>query len=620
MKMVMIMTEVFQFLIKQSISISYVIIFVMIVRFILKRFPKKYAYALWIIVAIPLLIPWHIESEFTLHPKMETTMTEMLIAPSIAKDTEDSTDMVNNNRKPVDETMPYITKKAQEEPLWKIISIYIWAIGILTLFIKNGMAYVHLKKRLASSIVREPGIYQSDVSGTPFVFGILHPAIYLPADISDQEAKYIILHEQMHIKRKDYLMKIFAYCLTVMYWFHPLVWLAYILMGKDMEMSCDEAVINKYQIQKKAYAQTLLSFACEKSQIQNSVVCFGEGNIKERIKNVLKLKKMKVWLSIVLIFIIIAIGIGLWTTPKQKDKQWTRQDEHYVSDIYQERMTPFDQWVSKLDYGDTFSYEHCELSDKDGMGQQQLLITMNTTQDLSYEHFFTLQEEGLKQNAAAILALQQPVHQVIYHLKHDNQELMKIYTKNSEDIELEDVDTYQKIYDEELQAMNQKLTEQELQQQKELFQSLSAFVPEKYLAQMNTAKIETVDNVKFYMFGNYASTQDKNGSYMYRYNIQIHSNDMEIKHFVFKNYEISSESTGNKLSDQQAQQLVDNFVKTYRKDASQLSFQKEAISTQHIYDPGHVESWVAHPKQDVTFVIMVDVDKGQIIEASFERE
>ena len=122
------------------------------------------------------------------------------------------------------------------------------------------------------------------------------------------------------------------------------------------------------------------------------------------------------------------------------------------------------------------------------------------------------------------------------------------------------------------------------------------------------------------MFGNYASTQDKNGSYTYRYSIQIHSNDMGIKHFVFKNYEISSESTGNKLSDQQAQQLVDDFVKTYRKDAAQLSFQKEAIPTQHIYDPGHVESWVAHPKQDVTFVIMVDVDKGQIIEASFERE
>ena len=118
MKMVMIMTEVFQFLIKQSISISYVIIFVMIVRFILKRFPKKYAYALWIIVAIPLLIPWHIESEFTLHPKMETTMTEMLIAPSIAKDTEDSTYMVSDDKKSVDETMPYITKEAQEEPLW----------------------------------------------------------------------------------------------------------------------------------------------------------------------------------------------------------------------------------------------------------------------------------------------------------------------------------------------------------------------------------------------------------------------------------------------------------------------------------------------------------------------
>ena len=101
MQMVMIMTEVFQFLIKQSISISYIIIFVMIVRFLLKRFPKKYAYALWMIVAIPLLIPWHVESEFTLHPKMETTMTQTLIASSIPKDTEDSMNIENDDIKPV---------------------------------------------------------------------------------------------------------------------------------------------------------------------------------------------------------------------------------------------------------------------------------------------------------------------------------------------------------------------------------------------------------------------------------------------------------------------------------------------------------------------------------------
>lgn len=618
--MVMIMTEVFQFLIKQSISISYIIIFVIIVRFLFKRFPKKYAYALWIIVAIPLLIPWHIESEFTLHPKMETTMTQVLMTPSIPKDTQDYTNIEDNDSNSVDETMPYITKKAQEEPLWEVICVYIWISGILALFIKNIIAYVHLKKRLDSSIMQESGIYRSDVSGTPFVFGILHPAIYLPMDIQDEEVEFVILHEQMHIIRNDHLIKLFAYCLAVMYWFHPLVWLAYILMGKDMEMSCDEAVIHKYQIQKKAYAQTLLSFASEKSQIQNSVVCFGEGNIKARIKNVLAYKKMKVWLSIVLVLLIIVIGIGLWTAPKQKDKQWTRQDEHYLSDIYQERATPLEQWVSKLDYGDTFSYDHCELSDKDGNGQQQLLITMNTTQDLSYENYFTLQEEGLKQNAAALLALKEPVYQVFYHLKHDDQELMKIYTRNSEDMEMNDFDTYQKIYDGEVQAMNQHLTKQELQQQKELFQSLSAFVPEKYLTQMNTARIETVDNVKFYLFGNYASTQDKNGSYTYRYNIQIHSNDMEIKQYVFRDYKISSEFTGNKLSDQQAQQLVDDFVKTYRKDAAQLSFRKEAIPTQHIYDPGHVESWVAHSKEDVAFVIMVDLDKGQIIEASFGRE
>lgn len=123
--MVMIMTEVFQFLIKQSVSISYIIIFVIIVRFLLKRFPKKYAYALWIIVAIPLLIPWHIESEFTLHPKIETTMTQMIIAPSIPKDTQEYTNIEENDRNSVDETMPYITKKAQEEPLWEVICVSI---------------------------------------------------------------------------------------------------------------------------------------------------------------------------------------------------------------------------------------------------------------------------------------------------------------------------------------------------------------------------------------------------------------------------------------------------------------------------------------------------------------
>lgn len=157
-------------------------------------------------------------------------------------------------------------------------------------------------------------IYEMNNLETPFVFGFIKPKIYIPANLSTEESKYIILHEQVHINRKDHIIKIIGFAIVTIHWFNPLVWIAFVLMNRDMEFSCDEKVL-KLADDKKLYATTLVSLATEKKIVHYGPVTFSAGDVKKRVENILNYKKPKIWVTIISVCIACFIVFGLMTNP-----------------------------------------------------------------------------------------------------------------------------------------------------------------------------------------------------------------------------------------------------------------------------------------------------------------
>ena len=217
-------------------------------------------------------------------------------------------------------SLPDSSVVASANPLqiYMLIASCIWITGIVALLIYSLVSVVRLKKRLKEAQLIEGNILEASNIKTPFVLGILKPKIYLPAGLNNHERTYIILHEQTHIRRKDHLTKIIAFIISSIHWFNPLAWIAFVLMSKDMELSCDEHVLKEMKEDvKKPYANSLLSLAVGGHIIDGSPLAFGEVNVKGSIKNVLNYKKPSFWMVVVSIIALIIISIALITNPKQ---------------------------------------------------------------------------------------------------------------------------------------------------------------------------------------------------------------------------------------------------------------------------------------------------------------
>ncbi len=176
---------------------------------------------------------------------------------------------------------------------------------------------INLKKKLVGSTPLVDNIYIADHIKNPFVIGVILHKIYLPSNISDIEKEYILAHEKHHIKRLDHITRILGFIALMLHWFNPLVWVAFILSGKDMEMSCDEAVMKKMDRDiRLEYSKSLLHFASNKKLITATPLAFGEGDTKERVKNVIKYRKPTIWVSIVTIIVVICVVVVLGTNQK----------------------------------------------------------------------------------------------------------------------------------------------------------------------------------------------------------------------------------------------------------------------------------------------------------------
>ena len=338
------MDKIFLQIINMSITSSYVILFVMIIRLFLKKFPKIFSYMLWFAVLFRLISPFSFEGIISLIPSSTVVPQDIAYMPK--PEINSGIAAIDNS---VNNILPTATPMASVNPMqiWLAIGEAVWLLGIFLLIVYGVFTIVKLYKKLRSAVLITDNIYETDKFKTPFVFGIIRPKIYLPVNLSETERTYITLHEQTHIKRFDHVIKLISFLITCIHWFNPLAWIAFFLMGEDMELSCDESVIKKLGNDiKKEYSSSLLSLSTGRKITGFCPIAFGENNTKGRIKNVLKYKTPKFWVIAVAIVIIVLLAAGLLSNPPD-DGNMHKIDETKVVQI--RRQTLSNEATVKLD-------------------------------------------------------------------------------------------------------------------------------------------------------------------------------------------------------------------------------------------------------------------------------
>lgn len=317
------MQAVFTKILNMSITGSIAITVVLLARLFLKRAPKIYSYALWAVVLFRLLCPLSITAGLSVLKPIPVTTTPGISAVSYqpvqqaVKYSSRTVMEVQQEQMPVQEA---------EQPKYGVspmeIAAYLWLAGASMMALYSVAQYLALRRKLAEAAPLQEEIYLADRIASPFVMGVFRPRIYLPSSTPMVERRFIVAHERHHIRRGDPLWKLLGYCALCLHWFNPLVWLAFCLAGKDMEMSCDEAVIKRLGEHIRAdYSQALLRLATHKRIVSGMPLAFGEGDTKGRVRNMAKWKKPKVWVSVLCVALCLVILAACALNPKQKETE-----------------------------------------------------------------------------------------------------------------------------------------------------------------------------------------------------------------------------------------------------------------------------------------------------------
>ena len=316
------MSNLFSQVLNMSMTGSVVILLVMLARLILKRAPKIYSYALWSVVLFRLLCPVAFTAPVSvlnaLGPEVqeasESTSVVYFLPAEVSQDSDFS--FVPAENQSGTDSVQVGESEHTHLDLMMVVS-YVWIVGSGIMILYSVIQYIRLRLKLVGAMAYRGNVYRADYIDTPFVMGIFSPKIYLPSDVPMNERKYIIAHERHHIRRCDHIIKLLAYFALCVHWFNPLAWAAFILAGKDMEMSCDEAVIRKMGSQIRAdYSASLLRLATHKKIIAGMPLAFGEGDTKGRVMNMAKWKKPKLWVSLICLLLCTTILVACAVNPK----------------------------------------------------------------------------------------------------------------------------------------------------------------------------------------------------------------------------------------------------------------------------------------------------------------
>lgn len=346
------LSQIFLTFLYKNMTVSVVIIAVLLARFLLRKMPKKYSYILWSIVGIRMIFDLPFATNISVFNLFRgfakhTSTVEAMLAGSHRTNLQGSTNLLNKtdttgaaaahaSRSTTVEAMTHTLTTSQT--VLGILGL-LWLI-VVALFVAYGIySYVKCRLLVRTAVIARDitpdshkkknnvSVWECDRIPSPFVLGIIRSRIYIPFRMPKQEQAYILAHEECHIRRLDPLWKLIAFLLLAVYWWNPLVWIAFFYMVRDMEMSCDEAVIEQFGNEiKQGYSNSLLSFAMERHPYSFAPVAFGEGDAGRRIKNVLNFKKPHTWVAILVFVLLVVVGVSCLTNGKDKISSETVSD------------------------------------------------------------------------------------------------------------------------------------------------------------------------------------------------------------------------------------------------------------------------------------------------------
>ena len=311
------MAAVFLKLLNLSISASWLVLAVLVLRLISKRSPKWMNVLLWGIVALRLVLPFSIESALSLIPSAETvspTAVQFAPAPTITSGVSVIDNAVNPSLSEHFAAVP--TASVNPLYVWAYLAGWVWLIGLGAMLLYALVSYLRLRRRVSVSLPIQDHIYLCDAISSPFILGVVKPHIYLPSGLDEVQRQNVLSHERVHLARRDHWWKPLGFALLAVYWFNPVLWLAYTLLCRDIELACDERVIRTMdESAVKTYSTVLLACSMPRKAVITCPLAFGEVGVKERVRNALHYKKPAFWVVAASVAVCVVVAVCFLTNP-----------------------------------------------------------------------------------------------------------------------------------------------------------------------------------------------------------------------------------------------------------------------------------------------------------------
>ena len=320
------MAAVFLKLLNLSISASWLVLAVLVLRLVSKRSPKWMNVLLWGIVALRLMLPFSIESALSLIPSAETlspAVVQFDPAPTITSGVEFIDNAVNPSLSESFAAAP--TMSVNPLYVWTYLAGWVWLIGLGAMLLYALVSYLRLRRRVSVSLPVQDNIYLCDAISSPFILGVVKPRIYLPSGLDEVQRQNVLSHERAHLARRDHWWKPLGFALLAVYWFNPVLWLAYTLLCRDIELACDERVIRTMdESAVKTYSTVLLACSMPRKAVITCPLAFGEVGVKERVKNALRYKKPAFWVVAASVAVCVVVAVCFLTNPEHETMKWAK--------------------------------------------------------------------------------------------------------------------------------------------------------------------------------------------------------------------------------------------------------------------------------------------------------
>lgn len=459
------MTAVFLKVLNMSISAGWLILAVILLRFFLKKAPRRIVCVFWLLVAIRLVCPFSPESALSLIPSVETVpkSIEIMNKPEI----NSGLPLLNRTINPIIADNFAAEETAGANPMQVIVFMMsvIWAAGMLSMLLYAVISYAKLKRSVGASLCSNNSIRICDDIKTPFILGIFKPLIYIPSSVDGKTLDYVITHETAHIKRRDQLWKPFGFLILTVYWFNPLCWAAYILLCRDIESACDEKVIKSMsKIERAEYSQAILDLSVQTKRVTVCPIAFGEVNAKGRIKSVLNYKKPTFWAVLISVIVCVSVALCFLTNPKTKadtlsDGLFVQEEvklQPYVDISMEDKTIRVGQSIA-MSYAEFFTYNETkngiEIFDFDGNKTEH---TIKAEADYilfdGIKYVRQLEEEPTENPVFSLLTFDSRIIRTygaydnysdeLYLWFKDEKELKEYYRENKEKFELDKAEEF----------------------------------------------------------------------------------------------------------------------------------------------------------------------------------